>query len=100
MTMMATICGFTAQLFSVSHHYREVTSSNSIKVLDFSGLSTQKFINAKISLLTPKLRSQMRGPWRCSIYRSSMYDYIHISLRSYLRKSEIVVKLQTDLNEP
>ena len=33
--------GFIAQLVRASHRYREVTGSNHVEVLNFSGFSTQ-----------------------------------------------------------
>ena len=35
------VSGFIAQLVRASHRYREVTGSNPVKVLNFSGFFTQ-----------------------------------------------------------
>ena len=42
------ISGFIAQLVRASHRYREVTGSNPVEVLTFSGFYTQLFITAMI----------------------------------------------------
>ena len=49
---VATVSGFIAQLVRASHRNREVTGSNPVEVLNFSGFSTQL---QKIALITAKI---------------------------------------------
>ena len=42
------VSGFIVQLVRASHRYREVTGSNPVEVLTFSGFSMQLFITAMI----------------------------------------------------
>ena len=64
---------FIAQLDRASHRYREVTGSNSVEVLTFSGFCSQLL----------KLHSQLRWSWLTWIQiRSSMYETFHTSLHN------------------
>ena len=61
-----TICGFKARLVKVSHRHCEVTGSNSVQVLNFSGFSSQF---AKIAFITAKV--------------TAFLEYIIMSLEVY-----------------
>ena len=58
--IFATVSGFITQLVRASHRYHEVTGSNPVELLNFSGSYTQLQI----------LRSQLRG----FHFRSSIHD--------------------------
>ena len=71
------VSGLIAQLVRASHRYREVTSSNPVKVLTFSGFCSQLL----------KLRSKLQWSWLTWVHsvdwfqiRSSIYETFHISL--------------------
>ena len=67
------VSGFIAQLVWASHRYREVTGSNPVEVLTFTGFCSQLL----------KLRSKLRWSWLTWFQiRSSIYETFHISLFS------------------